>query len=107
MNQSPGFACTCMPEYFGDNCETSYDDCVDDFTKCVNGICIDQDRTEIGVSNFTCFCNNGWEIDEIANVCNRDINECLSSPCYIGVQCVNTPGSFYCGSCPTGYQVRT
>ena len=54
-------------------------------------------------NKFSCFCNNGWQHDDDM-LCTRDINECLGSPCYVGVQCVNTPGSFYCGSCPTGYE---
>lgn len=124
MNQSPGYSCNCIPEFYGTQCETSYDDCSEDFTICRNGICIDQARNETDVpafryfslkfnlqwkfsqsckNKFSCFCNNGWQHDDDM-LCTRDINECLGSPCYVGVQCVNTPGSFYCGSCPTGYE---
>ena len=37
-----------------------------------------------------------------------DINECLTNNggCskYPMVTCMNTPGSYYCGSCPAGYE---
>mgnify|MGYP000363720838 CR=1 FL=1 len=102
QNQSPGYLCNCIPEYYGDACESSYNDCADDFTKCINGICIDQARNETDVPNFSCFCNNGWQLSS-EQLCDRDVNECLNSPCYVGVACVNTPGSFYCGACPFGY----
>ena len=103
VNQTPGYMCTCTPEFYGDSCESNFNDCADDYTKCVNGMCVDQPRNETGVPNFGCVCSVGWRLGD-DSLCTRDVNECLDSPCYIGVQCVNTPGSFYCGSCPNGYQ---
>lgn len=35
--------------------------------------------------------------------CREDIDECVSQPCFPGVGCNNTVGSFFCGSCPQGY----
>lgn len=32
--------------------------------------------------------------------CQDDIDECASNPCFPGVFCFNTFGSYYCGSCP-------
>lgn len=33
-------------------------------------------------------------------MCEEDTDECLSAPCFPGVPCTNTLGSFVCGSCP-------
>ena len=103
INQSPGYSCQCSPEYYGQYCETNYDDCIDDRSKCDNGICFDLARNRTNTPNFECVCNLGWQQDG-NGICSRDINECLNSPCYIGVQCFNTLGSYFCGSCPDGYQ---
>ena len=35
--------------------------------------------------------------------CREDIDECISRPCFHGVGCNNTLGSFICGVCPPGY----
>lgn len=35
--------------------------------------------------------------------CREDIDECVSQPCFPGVDCNNTMGSFVCGFCPSGY----
>ncbi|MEQ2203446.1 hypothetical protein XENOCAPTIV_030189 [Xenoophorus captivus] len=34
--------------------------------------------------------------------CLEDINECEKNPCFPGVQCFNSIGSFSCGPCPKG-----
>lgn len=34
--------------------------------------------------------------------CLEDINECERKPCFQGVQCFNSFGSYGCGPCPTG-----
>lgn len=33
-------------------------------------------------------------------MCEEDIDECVSAPCFPGVSCENTRGSFACGPCP-------
>lgn len=37
------------------------------------------------------------------HTCREDIDECVSQPCFPGVGCNNTLGSFICGVCPQGY----
>lgn len=34
--------------------------------------------------------------------CLEDINECEKKPCFQGVQCINSFGSYICGPCPKG-----
>lgn len=34
--------------------------------------------------------------------CSEDVNECERTPCFPGVQCFNSFGSFSCGRCPAG-----
>ena len=58
VNQSPGYSCNCIPEFYGTQCETSYDDCSEDFTICRNGICIDKARNETDVPAFRYFLLN-------------------------------------------------
>lgn len=36
--------------------------------------------------------------------CQDDVDECVSSPCFPGVFCFNTFGSYYCGPCPSNLQ---
>lgn len=43
-----------------------------------------------------CFCVPG-------HTCREDVDECAAEPCFPGVGCKNTLGSFTCGSCPEGY----
>lgn len=34
--------------------------------------------------------------------CLEDVNECERKPCFPGVQCFNSFGSYGCGPCPKG-----
>lgn len=54
--------------------------------------------------NFHCLCDAGWTTTPNGIACTEDKDECSlhPSPCAEQVQCFNTPGSFYCGACPTG-----
>nr|XP_042712626.1 von Willebrand factor D and EGF domain-containing protein isoform X3 [Chrysemys picta bellii] len=42
-----------------------------------------------------------WSVTERRD-CQEDIDECASKPCFPGVFCFNTFGSYYCGPCPKG-----
>ncbi|KAE8289229.1 von Willebrand factor D and EGF domain-containing protein Precursor [Larimichthys crocea] len=52
-----------------------------------------------GPNSFTCICPPGMT----GRTCREDIDECVSQPCFPGVGCNNTFGSFICGVCPHGY----
>ncbi|KAG8443077.1 hypothetical protein GDO86_011773 [Hymenochirus boettgeri] len=79
---------------------------------CLNGgSCITNVKFPPGKGEYLCFCPNGFEgeycqvnIDNGGTTCQEDVNECLSSPCFSGVTCTNTHGSYRCGQCPNGYQ---
>lgn len=53
---------------------------------------------------YSCICEAGWTSPLNSSACVLDIDECSlqHAPCSALVQCFNTPGSFYCGACPTG-----
>lgn len=50
----------------------------------------------------------GWTTDGTNQACTTDVNECNSNRPVCSkdpaVPCINVPGSFYCGACPTGTQ---
>ncbi|KAH3692453.1 hypothetical protein DPMN_194294 [Dreissena polymorpha] len=55
---------------------------------------------------YTCICEDGWTKAGSDPACTVDVNECAGSryPCSSDplVPCINLPGSFMCGQCPTG-----
>lgn len=53
---------------------------------------------------YRCVCHPGWTSPQNSSACTLDIDECSlqPAPCSPLAQCFNTPGSFYCGACPTG-----
>ncbi len=68
--------------------------------------------------SYQCTCNEGYE--KIENICTgnnwsygahgklilfKDIDECKhnSSLCSMYYFCANTPGSYYCNRCPSGF----
>ena len=65
---------------------------------CVNGLCQHSLVTGFAVCN----CFDGWE----GGSCEKDIDECLFSPCDSNHICSNTPGSWDC-ICPTGWEGET
>ncbi|XP_071475764.1 cubilin [Marmota flaviventris] len=107
MNTVGSYSCICTPETYGPQCAFKYNDCEGGSQKrCGHGICEDLDRERPGVANFTCICEVGWATGPNGISCTQDKDECSfqPSPCSELAQCFNTPGSFYCGACPTGWQ---
>ncbi|XP_036070331.1 von Willebrand factor D and EGF domain-containing protein [Oryzias melastigma] len=51
-----------------------------------------------GNGGYQCFCPAGLR----GSTCLEDVNECERKPCFPGVQCFNSFGSYSCGSCPKG-----
>ncbi|XP_059183305.1 cubilin [Centropristis striata] len=109
VNTPGSFTCTCLPEWSGLLCSVRYDDCRNAGQDlCVHGTCIDADRVVAGQPKYQCICESGWEAPAGNPSCVADVNECNlpNKPCSTNpaVPCYNTQGSFYCGTCPAGWQ---
>ncbi|KAG8443219.1 hypothetical protein GDO86_011865 [Hymenochirus boettgeri] len=109
VNTPGSYRCTCTPEWYGPLCTLRYDDCrTNPVGLCVHGICIDQDRDQQNQPKYRCVCDVGWTSLPGSPACTADIDECalLNPPCSRNppVQCINTEGSYTCGSCPAGWQ---
>ncbi|XP_070536661.1 cubilin-like [Ptychodera flava] len=111
-NNRGGYSCDCAPNWYGVHCTATHDDCTggSQYELCGNGFCINSERTDPGQPNYSCVCDLGWKVDPQSNspACTKDVDECTESqtfPCSHDpeVACINVPGSFYCGPCPTGY----
>ncbi|XP_065114614.1 cubilin [Paramisgurnus dabryanus] len=109
LNTPGTFTCTCTPEWYGPHCTSRYDDCAGGSQNlCVHGLCIDSDRVTPNQPKYKCICDAGWMSPPGEAACTADVDECSlpNKPCSTNpsVQCFNTLGSFYCGSCPAGWQ---
>ncbi|KAL9957589.1 hypothetical protein ACROYT_G034508 [Oculina patagonica] len=93
-NYPGSYSCGPCPVGFtgnGSRCEKITDPC--ETLNCLNGKCIQQG------DQYSCQCLQGFS----GKQCETDINECLESPCFPGVECTNYPGSYSCGPCPVGF----
>ncbi|XP_061094184.1 cubilin [Conger conger] len=109
VNTPGSYSCTCSAEWHGPHCTSRYDDCqAGGQDLCEHGLCIDSDRVTPNQPKYKCICDAGWASPTGSPACTQDVDECSlpSKPCSTNppVQCFNTPGSFYCGSCPLGWQ---
>ncbi|XP_062489682.1 cubilin isoform X1 [Pezoporus occidentalis] len=109
VNTPGSYSCSCTPETYGPHCASKFDDCLGDSeTLCGHGICIDVDRDQPNKPKYRCICDTGWMSPPGSPACSADIDECSlpNPPCSQNplVQCHNTPGSYSCGPCPTGWQ---
>ncbi|XP_019643805.1 PREDICTED: fibropellin-1-like [Branchiostoma belcheri] len=57
---------------------------------CEHGTC-----TDVGVTSYTCSCEDGWT----GHDCDQDIDECASSPCFLGGTCLDHVNGYSC-VCP-------
>ncbi|KAG2458577.1 CUBN protein, partial [Polypterus senegalus] len=108
-NTDGSYSCECTPEWYGPHCTSRYDDCQGSSQAlCDHGLCIDSDRLQPGQPSYKCICDSGWTSPAGSPACTADIDECNlpNPPCSATppVQCFNTIGSFFCGSCPAGWQ---
>ncbi|PVD35988.1 hypothetical protein C0Q70_02958 [Pomacea canaliculata] len=111
VNLPGSFRCDCAPNWYGILCSSSVDDCASASHQalCGHGTCINEANTHVGQPRYRCICDNGWTHNPNSSdpACNTDVNECLASqsPCSTDpqVQCINVPGTFYCGPCPAGF----
>lgn len=71
---------------------------------CVHGFCV---NVNDNIRNYKCICDPGWTTAPDSPLCNVDIDECNSTTTHCSVSpevsCINTPGSYVCGPCPTGF----
>uniref|UniRef100_A0A8C8BEW9 Cubilin n=1 Tax=Otus sunia TaxID=257818 RepID=A0A8C8BEW9_9STRI len=109
VNTPGSYSCSCTPETYGPHCALKFDDCQEGSeTLCGHGICIDADRDQPNKPKYHCTCDTGWMSPPGSPACSADIDECSlpNHPCSQNplVQCHNTPGSYSCGPCPTGWQ---
>ncbi|KAM5338742.1 cubilin [Glossophaga mutica] len=107
INTVGSYRCLCSPETHGPQCASKYNDCEGGSKAlCVHGICEDLVRVYPGEPKYSCICDAGWTSPQNSSACTLDRDECSlwPPPCSALVQCFNTPGSFYCGACPTGWQ---
>ncbi|XP_062845366.1 von Willebrand factor D and EGF domain-containing protein-like [Trichomycterus rosablanca] len=84
------YVCVCPPGFSGDLCQEENDFCGSGL--CLTGECVSKE------DGFKCICPEGLT----GLMCHEDVNECERAPCFTSVSCVNTFGSFTCGSCPVG-----
>uniref|UniRef100_A0A8D0GFF0 Cubilin n=1 Tax=Sphenodon punctatus TaxID=8508 RepID=A0A8D0GFF0_SPHPU len=107
---TPGsYSCRCTPETYGPHCASKFDDCqAGSRALCEHGVCIDGNREQPNTPKYSCICDAGWMSPLGSPACSADVDECSlpSRPCSQNppVQCVNAPGSYFCGPCPTGWQ---
>lgn len=101
----PGFyVCICRMGWYGQHCTRKTKDCSEgDFEMCGYGSCLQTN------DDIKCICNQGWTTNGTSTPCLTDVNECETNrvpPCSVNprVECINLPGSFQCGRCPTGYE---
>lgn len=70
---------------------------------CGRGTCVPSNE---GLG-YKCLCEQGWTTNGVTPACTEDVDECRSMKPHCSmdpvVQCINTRGSFQCGSCPPGY----
>ncbi|KAJ8727243.1 hypothetical protein PYW08_015640 [Mythimna loreyi] len=107
INRPGSYECLCKSGWFGLHCTRKAKDCSGgDFEMCGHGTCVQVSSGE-GVQ---CICHQGWTTNGTGGVaCLTDINECESNQgprCSVNpkVDCINLPGSFRCGQCPSGYE---
>jgi hypothetical protein len=68
----------------------SADECASN--PCKKGWCVD------GINDFMCICPAGYD----GKTCNRDIDDCMDSPCENGGKCTDGVNAFTC-ECAAGY----
>uniref|UniRef100_A0A3Q0REV6 EGF-like domain-containing protein n=1 Tax=Amphilophus citrinellus TaxID=61819 RepID=A0A3Q0REV6_AMPCI len=99
------FTCLCELPYSGPTCAEVLTPCSPN--PCANHADCIHTPDYMG---YQCKCPPGWQGQEIlysniashCQLCNRDVNECISNPCKNRGTCTNTLGGFVC-SCRAGY----
>ncbi|KAE8741998.1 hypothetical protein FOCC_FOCC012478 [Frankliniella occidentalis] len=105
LNTAGSYRCLCPAGRFGLHCADQEASCAAGADLCGgHGLCI---PASAAAGGYTCHCDPGWRLDPATRACTQDVDECAEArpPCSHdpAVPCLNTPGSFRCGSCPPGY----
>ncbi|XP_068628109.1 cubilin-like [Battus philenor] len=106
INRPGSYECFCRSGWFGLHCTRKAKDCSGgDFEMCGHGTCLPVTSGE----GIKCICDQGWTTNGTGIACLTDVNECElseSARCSVNprVECINLPGSFRCGQCPSGYE---
>lgn len=120
------FRCHCPPGFHGYRCQSQSDTCGASGAAhglCgPSGTCVPQPGAHVPFPShrsvslpiprlllqpaFKCICDAGFAPSpDAANPACEDVDECASSPCYPGVDCVNRVG-WDCGLCPLASPMR-
>ncbi|XP_055957050.1 cubilin [Patella vulgata] len=106
---TPGsFSCQCAANWHGIRCTESHDDCTgaSQSELCGHGTCVNVARVLSNQTKYKCICDDGWTKSTSSPACTVDIDECSAQAASCSrnppVPCINIPGSFRCGVCPTG-----
>ncbi|KAH8296515.1 hypothetical protein KR054_007352 [Drosophila jambulina] len=108
INTPGGYRCVCRNGFSGAHCRLRQNSCFGSGSKELcgeHGTCIQTGSA----AGYVCVCDQGWTWADAnmtspsASPCTRDVDECAPSvnPCHD--LCINLPGSYRCGPCPTGY----
>lgn len=109
FNTPGSWSCQCPPDWHGLLCTEKHDDCSSSssLAMCGHGTCINQARVQAGQLKYTCICEPGWTSSGSDPTCSVDVDECSwpRYPCSASprVDCYNTPGSYICTGCPSGF----
>lgn len=105
MNVPGSYECQCKDQWKGLHCTSQKMDClsVSGIEVCGHGTCV-QAKNKLG---YDCICEQGWRRSNETQACINDVDECKEMRPHCSddpkVMCINTPGSFVCGPCPSGY----
>ena len=78
-----------------------YDDCENN--PCINGSCINRERTEQGVANYECICDENFSFDESSGSCEQN-NLCEDNPCQNSGRCIWEGGDTYECDCLLAFE---